>query len=182
MKIYTRKGDDGTTGLVGGGRIAKTDARMDAIGTIDELNATLGWVRVLATPGLDDVLGEAQHRLFDLGAELATPPDSPYMNETLGWDDVAVLEHSMDAQDAELEALKNFILPGGTELSARLQIARSVCRRAERSLLIFAEGASIRDVAVAYVNRLSDWLFVAARTANHGAHVQDVKWSPKGGA
>lgn len=181
MKIYTKTGDRGTTGLVGGSRVAKTDPRIAAIGDVDELNAVLGWARAVGLGSdLDALLAEAQARLFDLGAELATPQESKFDNRYLDESDVQRIEQSIDDLDDALPPLANFILPGGAEASARLHMARSVCRRAERSVLALKEVVEIRDVAIEFLNRLSDWLFVAARTVNVRSGVEDVKWTRRG--
>lgn len=177
MKIYTKTGDDGTTGLVGGSRVEKTDVRMTAIGEVDELNAALGWVRAAGLPDdIDQTFASVQSRLFDLGAELATPQESKFDNANLSDSDVTALEQCIDAWEGELAPLANFILPGGSEAAARCHIARSVCRRAERAVLMFHHDVPQRDVALAFLNRLSDTLFVAARTVNHRLGVEDVKW------
>jgi cob(I)alamin adenosyltransferase len=179
LKIYTKTGDAGQTGLVGGQRIAKHHPRMDAIGDVDELNAAIG----LCATGAEgapfaDLLINIQNWLFDLGAELATPSESRFDQQRIGPEASARLEQSIDEQNERLEPLRNFILPGGTDLAARLHLARSICRRAERSVLaLHAEDSAVRDDARIFLNRLSDWLFVCARTANHLANVQDVKWS-----
>jgi len=181
MKIYTKTGDKGTTGLVGGSRVSKTDPRIVAIGEVDELNAVLGLARASSlSEDLDLVLAEAQARLFDLGAELATPETSKFSNAYLDDSDVMRLESSIDSLDAELPPLASFILPGGSEAAARLHLARSVCRRAERAVLELRQSIEIRDVAISFLNRLSDWLFTAARTTNHRLGVEDVKWTKRG--
>lgn len=177
MRIYTKTGDKGTTGLVGGSRVAKTDSRIQAVGEVDELNAVVGWVRALdLSEDLDEILHRVQNNLFDLGGELATPPESKFDNQKLSETDVALLEASIDSLESDLVPLAHFILPGGSEAAARLHIARGTARRAERALLTFAEDVSVRDVTVAYLNRLSDWMFVAARTVNQRRGVEDVRW------
>lgn len=174
MKIYTRTGDDGTTGLVGGSRIHKTDPLVDAIGTVDELNAVLGHcVTGLPEPDLVAILTHAQSVLFEIGAEIATPPASKFDNATVGEAEVEALEVSIDELTVHLEPLRQFVLPGGSEHAARLHVARAVCRRAERSVLALE---SPRALVCMFLNRLSDWLFVAARTANARSNVEDVKW------
>ncbi|MFQ3586751.1 MAG: cob(I)yrinic acid a,c-diamide adenosyltransferase [Fimbriimonadaceae bacterium] len=179
MRIYTKTGDAGETGLIGGGRVAKHSLRITAIGEVDELNAAVGVARVHARESvLDETLGTIQNKLFDLGAELATPAGSRWAEDRIHDSDVESLEKSIDDMTAELPELKNFILPGGTVLAAQLHFARSVCRRAERAVLRAAEEEELRPQLLQYMNRLSDWLFVAARTANARAGVEDVKWSP----
>lgn len=178
MRIYTRTGDDGTTGLVGNARIPKTERRIECIGEIDELNAAIGLCRSAQEPiALDAELARIQNQLFDLGAEIASPDG---VRREIRWIDerhIEALEKSIDAQSDGLPPLKNFILPGGSEAAARLHMARVVCRRAERATLKLAAEASIRDVTWRYLNRLSDWLFIAARTANRVRGVEDVIWT-----
>lgn len=187
MKIYTKTGDDGTTGLIGGRRVRKSDLRLDVYGTVDELCATIGWAATVATPDSPALhaLRAVQADLFVIGSHLATPEDEPTgktqwlpaIDESM----ITRLEQQIDAADADLPALRNFILPGGTELSARLHVARTVCRRAERLLVAFAEDRPVNPTIVTYLNRLSDWLFVQARRANHVAGVTDVPWTPRAG-
>lgn len=181
MKIYTKTGDGGETGLFGGPRVRKSDPRVSAYGEIDELNATLGLVRA----GVEDLELEAhlrriQGELFCVGAELATPHGAraraaiPPVDAR--W--VAQLETAMDAWEAELPPLTQFVLPGGTRTAATLHLARCTCRRAERRVVALAAEAEVSPVALAYLNRLSDYLFVAARIANHRAGRQETPWSP----
>ncbi len=187
MKIYTKAGDAGETGLYGGARVPKDDARVEAYGTVDELNCALGVVRA-ALKGDEDyalLLACLQSELFDLGAELATPPAR--LDTTLGQrvplvtdQRVAALEREIDRLETALEPLKTFILPGGTPAAAALHVARAVCRRAERRAVTLAhsDAGTVRPEALRYLNRLSDLLFVLARYANHGAGVPDVPWHP----
>lgn len=185
MKIYTRTGDDGVTGLFGGGRVSKHDARIEAFGAVDELNAVVGVARAeLAAAdweceGLDALLDAVQHHLFDLGAELATRDPQEQGTAMLGERHVKLLEEEIDRLDARLEPLKQFILPGGARAAAQLHLARCVCRRAERLIVALARRESVRDLTVIYVNRLSDLLFVAARAANQAAGVGDVPWNKR---
>lgn len=177
MKIYTRTGDDGTTGLSGGQRASKHDARIQAMGDLDELNATLGWCQIVQShEPIRHVIDLAQSQLFEIGAELSCPPDGRVQYAKIADENLTVYEESIDALTAELEPLTHFILPGGSEAGARLHIARTVCRRAERSLVALATDQPVRPVVLSLVNRLSDWLFVAARTANRVSLVKDVKW------
>jgi cob(I)alamin adenosyltransferase len=177
MRIYTRTGDEGTTGLLGGDRIAKGSPRIAAIGDVDELNAALGLARVYAAGSdLDAELTRLQNWLFDFGSELACPPGGKFAIAAIHEAHVAHLEASMDAMTAGLPPLKEFILPGGSPLAAHLHLARCVARRAERTVLDLHRAEPIRDVALQFLNRLSDWLFVAARTANASANVPDIKW------
>ena len=181
MKIYTKTGDDGTTGLIGGSRIRKSDLRIECYGTIDELNAVIGLAVVVARQSageLATVLCEVQNDLFVAGSHLATPEDSVHRHSLPPLDEVIVtrLEMQIDAAVALLPPLRNFILPGGTELAARLHLARTVCRRAERLLAAFAMDRPISALLLTYFNRLSDWLFIQARRANQLAGVVDVLW------
>ena len=183
MKIYTRGGDDGTTGLYGGQRVSKRAARVEAYGTVDELNASLGVAResVAGTP-LDLALGRIQAELFSLGAELATPADAKpgLATTTVGTEEIERLEAEIDEWEAQLEPLACFILPGGSAGSAALHVVRAICRRVERRLVSLAEAEELSASSLAYVNRLSDYFFVAARTANRLAGAPDVPWQPPG--
>ena len=175
-RIYTRTGDDGTTGLVDGSRRAKHDPRFEAVGAVDEANSVLGWA-VLA---IDDAaaLTRIQNDLFDLGADLATPGDDFAPSEMvlrIVPAQVEWLEQRIDAANEALEPLRSFILPGGSEAAARLHLARTAARRAERAMTALAAAEPVNPAALAYVNRLSDYLFVLARVANGGA---DPLWQP----
>jgi cob(I)alamin adenosyltransferase len=179
MKIYTKTGDAGMTGLFGGGRVSKADVRVCAYGEIDELNTTLGLVRAASGAELfDELLGSIQNSLFDIGAELATSPgrESAAGEGALTEGAVTYLEEAIDRYQASLPELKVFILPGGTEAAARLHLARAVCRRAERAVVHLADIAVVRTPLLVYVNRLSDLLFVLARAANADAGVADIPW------
>jgi len=181
MKIYTKTGDDGTTGLFGGGRVRKSDPRIDCYGNVDELNAALGVARVVtggATASIGESLRRVQNELFVVGSHLATPEDSPHTRSLPLLEEAMVgrLEMEIDAAEAELEPLRNFILPGGGELGARLHVARTVCRRAERGLVDFAMDRPVAGVIVTYLNRLSDWLFVMGRLANRREGRADMIW------
>jgi cob(I)alamin adenosyltransferase len=187
-KIYTRTGDTGDTSLLGGRRVRKDDLRIEAIGSVDEVNATLGVVRVELTrsgitpAGLDELLAEVQHRLFDVGAELAMPSTAAAGTGTLSDADVAALETAIDGQDANLAPLRAFILPGGSPAAAHLHVARCVCRRAERRLVEFAAAQPVRGEMLRYVNRLGDLLFVLARAVNQANRVPDVRWEQGAGS
>jgi cob(I)alamin adenosyltransferase len=180
-KIYTRTGDEGETSLLGGHRVRKDDLRVEAMGAVDEVNAALGVVRMeLARSGatigeLDREIGEIQHRLFDLGAELATAGE-PSRVGSIGTANVARLESLVDRYDAKLEPLRAFILPGGVPAAAQLHLARCVCRRCERRLVQLAAADPISGEILRYINRLSDLLFVLARAVNQAAGVPDVIW------
>jgi cob(I)alamin adenosyltransferase len=173
VKIYTKTGDDGTTGLLGGTRVAKTAIRIQAIGDVDELNASLA-LSWSAYP--KDIIRWIQNCLFDLGAELASLPEGRIQSRTLTHEHAQKLEESMDAMAANLPPLRNFILPGGSEASARLHISRAVCRRAERSVLSLHAVEPQRDELLVFLNRLSDWLFLAARDANASQDLPDIAW------
>jgi len=181
MKIYTKTGDDGTTGLIGGDRVRKCDPRLDCYGTIDETNAALGLAAVTAPAPLVAMLREIQNDLFVIGSHLATPPESAYAPSLPSLDEAMVtrLEMQIDAAEQSLAPLRQFILPGGTETAARLHLARTISRRAERLLVDFALDRPVSGVILTYLNRLSDWLFVQARSANHTAGVADVPWEKK---
>src|SRR5258708_14632828 len=167
MKIYTRTGDDGTTGLFGGGRVRKSDARIDCYGTIDELNAAIGLTAVAAPAELLPRLRQVQNELFVIGAHLATPdPGREAKLPTLDESAIGRLEMEIDAAEAQMPALKQFILPGGSEPAARLHVARTVCRRAERLLVAFSLDRPVPAIMLTYLNRLSDWLFVQPRRVN----------------
>ena len=170
-RIYTRGGDTGETSLGGGSRVPKTDPRVEAVGEVDELNSLLGWSR--AIDGAPLVLARIQNELFDLGADLATPPTAAGERLRVSQELVDRLESDCDAVNDELEPLKSFVLPGGTELAARLFVARAVCRRTERAVLRVDEANPL--VAV-YLNRLSDLLFILARAAN--APAGEILWKP----
>lgn len=177
MKIYTKGGDAGETGLLGGGRIPKDSARIEAIGIVDEANAALGLCRTASTgSSLGAELESIQEWLFDLGARLANPepPDDRALEAPAG-----ILEESIDRQEAELPPLKQFILPGGSPLAAHLHMARTVVRRAERAVLAFGRESRVQSDSLIFLNRLSDWIFVAARTANRESNVEDIKWTGK---
>lgn len=179
MKIYTKTGDDGSTGLIGGDRVRKSDRRIECFGTIDELNASLGWVSVVAEHELLGSLRQIQNELFVIGSHLALPEHDAPKNQWLPNLDESIvtrLEMQIDASEQKLPTLRNFILPGGVELAARLHLARTVCRRAERLLVSFALDRPVPAMVVTYLNRLSDWLFVHARLANHDAGIADVPW------
>jgi len=182
VKIYTRTGDDGTTGLLGPGRVLKSDARVEAYGSVDELNAMLGVVRALdAASWLADHLVGIQSMLFSVGAELAaTAPEPLAKLDRVGDAEVAKLEALIDRLEAELPALTSFILPGGSVLSAQLHLARTVCRRAERRVVALSASAPVAPTLVRFLNRLADLLFVMARRCDRRAGVAEVEWRPRG--
>jgi len=189
VKIYTKSGDAGDTGLFGGPRVSKDDARVEAYGAVDELNAVIGLARSLGNPRsaayepdveIDAMLAVIQERLFSLGADLATPADSraranlPPVEPTWAED----LERAMDRWDAMLKPLHHFVLPGGSSLGAALHHARTVCRRAERRVVALHRNEPVAAPLLVYLNRLGDFLFVAARTANHRENSQEPVWDP----
>ena len=179
MKIYTRTGDLGETGLFGGPRVSKDHPRIEAYGTVDELNATLGLARSFGDiPDLDPLLQRIQSELFEVGAELATPKPSAHGTALMGSKQIEFLEQSIDTLESELEPLRQFILPAGTSMASTLHVARTICRRAERALIAVEDGPTRRQLLV-YLNRLSDLLFVLARRANHLQGVADVPWRPR---
>jgi cob(I)alamin adenosyltransferase len=179
-KIYTRTGDDGTTGLVDGSRLPKHSARLEAVGAVDEANSVLGWAVLALTVGEAEAAVRIQNDLFDLGADLATPGEDfapsdmvlRIVSAQVDW-----LEQLIDAANESLEPLRSFILPGGSEASARLHLARAQVRRAERAMTALAAVEPVNPAALAYINRLSDYLFVVARLANSGG-AGDVLWTP----
>lgn len=187
MKLYTKSGDDGSTGLFGGDRVSKDHPRVEAYGTVDELNAALGLVRTILDADNElglrftDILTRLQSRLFDIGADLATPEASrheakisrivqPHIDEAEGW---------IDEVDAGNDPMTSFILPGGCELAARLHVARGVCRRAERRMVNLSRSGTVNPLSIIFINRLSDLLFAMARRANKEAAVPDVPWMPE---
>lgn len=182
MKIYTKTGDDGSTGLLGKGRLRKDDARVEAYGTIDELNAVLGVVRAEELDAsADALLAQLQDDLFTVGAALADPdPEGKFHNQITG-DHVERLERAIDQLGDEAEPLRSFILPGGSPAAAGLHLARAVSRRAERLVVHLAhqDDEHVPTDLLVYLNRLSDLLFVLARAVNHRAGVADVPWNPK---
>lgn len=182
MKIYTRTGDDGTTGLIGGTRVPKSDPRIDAYGTVDELNAMIGCAAVVATSPLLEQLRTVQAELFVIGSHLATPEGSPHQSSLPALDEQMIgrLELEIDRTETTLLPLRNFILPGGSETAARLHLARTVCRRAERLVVAYAGVHQASTLVIEYLNRLSDWLFVQARGANHLVGVGDIPWTSHG--
>lgn len=184
-RVYTRTGDKGSTALVGGVRVPKDSPRVEAYGTIDELNAAIGMARVFnaedvasaAQDRLEDVLKRLQNELFDLGSELATPPDAFYEGMfRVGAADVKALEKRMDACQKDLAPLRSFVLPGGGRVSGCLHLARTICRRAEITILRLSREEEIGPYPLAYVNRLSDLLFVLARWIGHQRGEEEFLW------
>ena len=182
-KLYTRQGDRGETSLFGGERVPKDSLRVEAYGQLDHLSATIGLLVVsLAGDEVAAELRQVQNDLFDLGAELATPPDSRLqykLPQPIGEADWRRLERLLDAYDAQVPPLRTFILPGGHEAAARAHLARTTCRTAERAVVRLAHEEEVRADVLTYLNRLSDFLFVCARLLNHRAGVEEVTWHPR---
>jgi cob(I)alamin adenosyltransferase len=184
MKIYTKTGDGGETSLFGGGRVPKDDARVEAYGAVDELNAAIGLARALQpAPEIDVDLSRIQAELFAVGAELATPHDARAHGSIPGvrveW--AEALEQRMDRWDEQLPPLTAFVLPGGSPVAAALHVARATCRRAERRAVALSHLTHIDPTVVVYLNRLSDFLFEAARADNQRAGVAETLWQPRKG-
>ncbi|HBY73816.1 MAG TPA: cob(I)yrinic acid a,c-diamide adenosyltransferase [Candidatus Kerfeldbacteria bacterium] len=173
MKIYTRTGDKGTSGLFGGQRVPKTHPRLEAYGTVDELNSLIGTI-ANQWPDVADELMDIQRALFTIGSHLATP-NQP--NSTLAVSEVLELEQSIDVMTAELPELRKFILPGGQAAACTAHFARTVCRRAERLIIALMPDETIDPLVVQYMNRLSDWLFTLARSINHKTNTTEVTWN-----
>jgi cob(I)alamin adenosyltransferase len=182
MKIYTRTGDDGTTGLFGGHRVPKDAVRVEAYGTVDETNAAIGVARASGVPAeIDGVLADVQSDLFTIGAELACVPgkEDKLRMRLIAAEDAARLEWAIDEAETALAPLTSFVLPGGAPAAAALHAARCVSRRAERCVLAASRLEPVRAEVLVYLNRLSDLLFVLARRANHAAGIADVPWQPR---
>ncbi len=178
MKIYTKTGDTGQTGLFAGPRVSKNHPRIESYGTVDELNATIGLTRSFAPPAeMDSLLETIQHGLFAVGAELATPDPQTHGTSMIGESAITGLEAAIDENEAKLSPLTQFILPTGTRVAASLHVARSVCRRAERCLVALQQTEpAVSLVPLRYLNRLSDLLFVLARVANQESGIPDAGW------
>lgn len=183
MKIYTKTGDRGETGLFGGARVSKASLRVEAYGEVDELNSALGWVRIeVSDPELDGLLNQIQNDLFEVGAELGSTAERkqksvlPLVEEP----QVEVLERAIDEYEKGPPPLESFVLPGGSEAAARFHLARCTCRRTERSIVALSSQEEVRGEVLRYVNRLSDLLFTLARHANHAAGVADIPWKGRG--
>ena len=180
-KIYTKTGDDGTTGLVGGTRVKKSEMRLEAYGTIDELNSWLGLIRsVTDDTEVKDLLYAVQSNLFICGSKLASDEKGKQISGNLNItrEEILRLENAIDAFDMELDPLQSFILPGGSALVGYCHIARTVCRRAERRIVQLTETTEVDDVIIRYVNRLSDFLFVLSRKTGRDTGIAEVPWKP----
>lgn len=179
MKIYTRHGDDGSTGLFGGARLLKSDQRVNAYGTVDEANAFIGMACAAGLPPhMSDMLARIQGELFTIGAELACAPgrESALTMDLIGAAEIERLEAAIDAEEVKLPEMRNFILPGGSLGGAALHVSRTIVRRAERLVVDMAQATPVRSEVLAYLNRLSDLLFVLARSANSIANAPEVPW------
>ncbi len=179
MKIYTKTGDEGITGLLGNRRIPKDDIRIEAYGTIDELNAVLGLARAEGLDAASDrLIGELQDELFAVGSALADPDPKGRYHNTIQTKHAVRLEAIIDALESDLPPLTSFILPGGSRPAAQIHLARTVCRRAERLVVRLARqpGGDVPAALIVYLNRLSDLLFVLARALNHRARIADIPW------
>lgn len=180
FKVYTKTGDDGTTGLVGGTRVKKYDARLEAYGTVDELNASIGVLRSFEMS--DDVvtlLIQIQNKLFNIGSRLASDEKGEEFTASLkiSEEHIKTLEFAIDSFEENLPELSNFVLPGGELSVAQCHVARTICRRAERRILEFAENSKVQAETIKYINRLSDFLFVLARKLTFDNKVEEVHWS-----
>lgn len=180
MKIYTKKGDEGDTSLFGGDRVSKSSARIEAYGSVDELNSLIGLVLSHSlSERVASNLAKVQEHLLILGADLATPSSSETRIDRIGEKEVRFLESAIDEMEEELTPLKNFILPGGAPPGATLHVARTVCRRAERATVRCRLQEDVSKITIRYLNRLSDFLFVAARYENKHAGISEATWRPK---
>ena len=178
MKIYTRSGDDGSTGIMGSQRISKAHLRIDCIGTVDELNAALGLAQIVVPDPISTGLTQIQHELFTIGSHLAAADQEAFAAVLPPITDgmIARLESEIDHAEKEAGPLRHFILPGGTEPAARLHLARAICRRAERLVVALSQSESLNPQIGKYLNRLADWLFMTARYANHLCNHPDTQW------
>ncbi len=180
MKIYTKRGDKGETSLIGGSRVSKTHVRIEAYGTVDELNSVVGVIRDTADfKDIDQFLVDIQNRLFTIGSELASTPDSKMQIPKLEESDIEVLEKEMDRMDEHLPQLKNFILPGGDLTASHCHVARCVCRRAERRVVALADDSEVDEKIIRYLNRLSDYLFTLARYYTFRHRGVETEWKTR---
>ena len=181
MKIYTKKGDTGTTQLIGGTRVPKNHIRIEAYGTVDELNSYIGLTSdSISDVKVKDILKEIQDRLFTIGSSLASDPEKSKMKiPDLKEDDVTLLENEMDKMNEHLPEMKSFILPGGLAANSICHIARCVCRRAERLAVALSENEPVEPLVIKYLNRLSDYLFVLSRKISRDADAEEIPWKPR---
>ena len=180
MKIYTKKGDEGTTQLIGGNRVSKAEIRIDAYGTVDELNSFVGFLRdqQIASIYVEQLI-EVQDRLFTLGSLLASEPGVKMELPLLKAADINLLEQWIDEMDQELEPMRSFVLPGGHQAVSAAHICRTVCRRAERQVVALSNHGEIPELSLKYLNRLSDYLFVLGRKVTHDLKVKETPWKPR---
>lgn len=179
IKIYTKTGDDGTTGLIGGSRVKKYDSRLEAYGTIDELNAVIGVLRSAKLPGdIFEILGKIQNKLFNIGSVLASDErgEAFTANLAITAENIKDLEDAIDGYQNQLPELRHFIIPGGDFTSAQCHVARTVCRRAERRILEFAEQSKVQSEIIIYINRLSDLFFVLSRKLAFDNGIEEIAW------
>lgn len=181
MKIYTKKGDKGSTGLIGGTRLPKHHILIESYGTVDELNSYIGLLRdLIGKKEITDILIEVQDRLFTIGSHLASDPEKSKMTlPELVETDIVFLENQIDVMDSNLPPMKFFVLPGGHVSVSHCHIARCVCRRAERLISQLSEGEKVNPLISAYMNRLSDYLFMLSRQLAHDLNVEETPWKPK---
>jgi cob(I)alamin adenosyltransferase len=180
MKIYTRKGDDGKTALLGGDRVSKHHLRVEAYGTVDELNSHVGLLRAMAEDAVvTTVLSDVQDRLFTLGSYLASAAGSKMILPQLEESDIAGLESEIDRMTVELPELKNFILPGATVAGSQAHVVRCVCRRAERLVVMLNDNEDVEALIIPYLNRLSDYFFTLARFLDRKNGGEEITWSPR---
>ncbi|MEO6283950.1 MAG: cob(I)yrinic acid a,c-diamide adenosyltransferase [Dyadobacter sp.] len=181
MKIYTKTGDKGTTSLIGGTRLSKAHVRIDAYGTVDELNSYIGMLRDQpVNEKRRDLLKEIQDRLFTMGSHLASESDKKKkMLPDLTEDDIVLLENEMDQIDSQIPPLRSFVLPGGHQSVSFGHIARTVCRRAERAVIHLQQGEEVESIVIRYLNRLSDYLFMLCRIMTYELEIEEVTWQPR---
>ncbi len=181
MKIYTKKGDTGTTQLIGGTRVPKNHIRIEAYGTVDELNSYIGFTSdSISDVKVKDILKEIQDRLFTIGSSLASDPEKSKMKiPDLKEEDVTLLENEMDKMNEHLPEMKFFVLPGGIAANSICHIARCVCRRGERLAVALSENEPVEPLVIKYLNRLSDYLFVLSRKISHDADAEEIPWKPR---
>ncbi len=180
MKIYTKTGDSGTTSLFGGKRVFKDDIRIEAYGTVDELNSFIGLLNTSFHEATQNYfLTEVQKRLFTIGSNLASDPEKRMITPDVTDEDIHTLENAMDTMDQLLEPLKNFILPGGDTAVAYAHVCRTVCRRAERKVITLHHGSPVDPKIIVYLNRLSDYFFVLSRYIGHSRDVPEIPWVPR---
>lgn len=180
-KIYTKTGDDGSTGLFGGARLPKHHIRIEAYGTVDELNSSIGWLMTfIGDSETHSLLQTIQSRLFTVGSNLASDPSKEMITPDLTEDDVHTIERSIDRLQSVLPELKHFILPGGSQSVSAAHLTRTICRRAERRCVALAHDSQVESIIILYLNRLSDYFFVLARWLGQTEGIEEIKWIPRG--